>query len=131
MKSPDCVNNRPLSSARAKKPLGGRAAKCETAWPHRRVLRGLDCSLDFVECRSFHVEGANRHFFQQGRDLAADECLVLLASIECMVRRRSTRELGATRTVCENVSGLLVENALRAHDDDARVPVLVNPDGRE
>jgi hypothetical protein len=29
-----------------------------------------------------------------------------------------------TRTVCENVSGLLVESGLRAHDDDPRVPVL-------
>ena len=36
-----------------------------------------------------------------------------------------------TRTVCENVSGLLVENRLRAHDDDPRVPVLVNPHGHE
>src|SRR5215467_7759658 len=33
--------------------------------------------------------------------------------------------------VCENVSGLLVENRLRAHDDDPRVPVLVNRHGRE
>ena len=37
------------------------------------------------------------------------------------------KNLGATRTVCENVSGLLVENALRAHDDDPHVPVLLIP----
>jgi len=37
----------------------------------------------------------------------------------------------ATRTACENVSGLWVENDLRAHDDDSRVPVLANPHGRE
>jgi len=30
-----------------------------------------------------------------------------------------------TRTVCENVFGLLVESSLRAHDDDPRVPVLL------
>jgi len=36
-----------------------------------------------------------------------------------------------TRTVCENVSGLLVESGPRAHDDDPRVPVLVNRHGRE
>lgn len=34
-------------------------------------------------------------------------------------------ESGSASTVCENVSGLLVENALRAHDDDPRVPVLL------
>jgi len=34
-------------------------------------------------------------------------------------------EICPTRTVCENVSGLLVENALPAHDDDPRVPVLL------
>jgi hypothetical protein len=48
-----------------------------------------------------------------------------------MVRRRTARRIGLTRTVCENVSGLLVESGLRAHDDDPRVPVLVNPHGRE
>src|SRR5215468_4019339 len=31
------------------------------------------------------------------------------------------------RTVRVNVSGLLVENVLRALDDDTRVPVLINP----
>jgi hypothetical protein len=36
-------------------------------------------------------------------------------------------EIGWTRTVCENVSGLLVEIDLRALDEDAHVPVLVNP----
>ncbi|HET6889400.1 MAG TPA: hypothetical protein VFH87_15885, partial [Candidatus Udaeobacter sp.] len=40
-------------------------------------------------------------------------------------------ELGLTRTVCENVSGLWVESDLRALDDDPRVPVLVNPHGHE
>jgi hypothetical protein len=30
-----------------------------------------------------------------------------------------------TRTVCENVSGLLVEIDLRALDEDAHVPVLL------
>jgi len=34
-------------------------------------------------------------------------------------------KLGATRTVCENVSGLLVEIDLRALDEDAHVPVLL------
>jgi hypothetical protein len=34
------------------------------------------------------------------------------------------KKLGATRTVCENVSGLLVEIELRALDEDAHVPVL-------
>jgi hypothetical protein len=48
-----------------------------------------------------------------------------------MVRRRTARRIGLTRTVCENVSGLLVESGLRAHDDDPRVPVLVNLHGRE
>ena len=37
--------------------------------------------------------------------------------------------MGVTRTVCENVSGLLVENDLRALDDDAHVRVLVNRHG--
>ena len=46
-----------------------------------------------------------------------------------MVRRRTARGIGATRTVCENVSGLLVKSDLRALDDDAHVPVLVNPHG--
>jgi hypothetical protein len=32
---------------------------------------------------------------------------------------------------CENVSGLLEECDLRALDDNPRVPVLVNPHGRE
>jgi len=35
------------------------------------------------------------------------------------------KKLGATRTVCENVSGLLVEIDLRALDEDAHVPVLL------
>jgi hypothetical protein len=48
-----------------------------------------------------------------------------------MVRRRTARGIGWTRTVCENVSGLLVESDLRAHDDDPRVPVLANRRGRE
>ena len=43
-----------------------------------------------------------------------------------MVRRRNCKKkLGATRTVCENVSGLLVEIDLRALDEDAHVPVLL------
>ena len=42
---------------------------------------------------------------------------------------RRQEESGVTRTVCENVSGLLVENDLRALDDDAHVPVLFNPHG--
>ena len=48
----------------------------------------------------------------------------------CMVRRPTTRRIVATRTVCENVSGLL-ENILRAHDDDSRVPVLNNRHGQQ
>src|SRR5438477_8456503 len=49
----------------------------------------------------------------------------------CMVRRRTARGIVTTRTVCKNVSGLLVENALRAHDDDPRVPVLNNRHGHK
>jgi hypothetical protein len=55
----------------------------------------------------------------------------LIVDVICMVRRRTARRIGFTRTVCENVSGLLVENDLRAHDDDPRVPVLANRHGRE
>src|SRR5579864_688175 len=54
-----------------------------------------------------------------------------MIDVTCMVRRRTARRIGLTRTVCENVSGLLVESGLRAHDDDPRVLVLVNPHGRE
>jgi hypothetical protein len=36
-----------------------------------------------------------------------------------------------TRTVCENVSCLLVESYLLAHDEDPRAPVLANRLGRE
>ena len=35
------------------------------------------------------------------------------------------KKLGATRTVCENVSGLVVEIDLRALDKDPQVPVLL------
>ena len=56
------------------------------------------------------------------------QCIV---GVTRMVRRRLQEEMSLTRTVCENVSGLLVESGLRAHDDDPRVPVLVNPHGRE
>jgi len=35
------------------------------------------------------------------------------------------KKSGVTRTVCENVSGLLVEIDLRALDEDAHVPVLL------
>jgi hypothetical protein len=45
----------------------------------------------------------------------------------CMVRRLTARGLKLSEaTVCVNVSGLLVENALRAPDDDPRVSVLTN-----
>lgn len=48
-----------------------------------------------------------------------------------MVRRRTARELGWTRSSLRKCIRPLVENGLRAHDDDPRVPVLVNPHGRE
>ena len=54
---------------------------------------------------------------------------VISVGVTCMVRRRTARRMGVTRTVCENVSGLLVENDLRALDDDAHVRVLVNRHG--
>jgi hypothetical protein len=48
-----------------------------------------------------------------------------------MVRRELQQGSVPTRTVCENVSGLLVESYLRADDDDPRVPFLANRHGRE
>jgi hypothetical protein len=48
-----------------------------------------------------------------------------------MVRRRTARRIGATRNSLRKCIRPLVENGLRAHDDDPRVPVLDNRRGRE
>lgn len=48
-----------------------------------------------------------------------------------MVRHRTARGLKLAKVVRVNVSGLLVESDLRAHDDDPRVPVLDSRHGRE
>jgi hypothetical protein len=49
----------------------------------------------------------------------------------CMVRRRTARRIGFDENSLRKCIRPLVETGLRAHDDDPRVPVLVNPHGRE
>ena len=44
---------------------------------------------------------------------------------------RVQEEFDGTRSSLRKCIRPLVENGLRAHDDDPRVPVLVNPDGHE
>jgi hypothetical protein len=49
----------------------------------------------------------------------------------CMVRRRTPRRIGCDENSLRKCIRPLVETGLRAHDDDPRVPILVNPHGRE
>jgi hypothetical protein len=49
----------------------------------------------------------------------------------CMVRRRTARRIGCDENSLRKCIRPLVETGLRAHDDDSRVPVLVNRHGRK
>ena len=51
--------------------------------------------------------------------------------VTCMVRRGTARRIGSDENSLRKCIRPLVENGLRAHDDDPRVPVLVNRDGHE
>jgi hypothetical protein len=49
----------------------------------------------------------------------------------CMVRRRTARRIGFDENSLRKCIRPLVENDLRAHDDDSHVPVLDNRHGRK
>ena len=48
-----------------------------------------------------------------------------ILDVTCMVRRRTARRIGVTRNSLRKCIRPLVENGLRANDDDPHVPVLI------